>query len=684
MRFLLARVLALAALLPILPAAAQEPADPAPPSSADAEAHEDPEHAGALEEIVITASGHERSRFDVLQSTNVLAGDALDREARATLGDTLAQQPGVASTGFTAGASRPVIRGQDGPRVRVLQNGVATGDASTVSADHQVAAETLLVERIEVLRGAGTLRYGSSAIGGVVNVIDASIPSALPEGRADGALRGSYDLNADARDVAGALSAPLGAGFVLGLDGAYRRAGNVDIPGAAWTEAERAASGPAYGSDAVGDVPNSGYRAWNARAGGSRVFERGFIGLSYLRNESRYGVPVSEGDEPIDVDLAQNRYDAAGALDAALGPFESASFRYTRSDYQHTELEGEAPGTRFDNDENELRVELVQAPFAALDGVVGFQWHRRDFAAVGAEALLPPGAAQQVGLFVVEEWHAEPIGVEAGLRVEHTRADARGAPEREFTTFSLSLGASWNPSESTLIGVTYSRAERPPSPEELYSDGPHFATASFERGDATLDPEIAHGLELTGRWRGAHASASATFFYTHYDDFIFLQDTGDVEDDLPVRVYTATEARFLGVEFEGDADLAHFGDAVLKLRGALDLTRAERANGDDLPRIPPLRLRGELAFEGTHAEARLGFEWAARQEHIAAFERETDTHVFVNAGAAWRPLESLPGLSLRLDLRNLLDEEGRNHVSFLKERAPLPGRSARASVVLEL
>ncbi|HEU4431436.1 MAG TPA: TonB-dependent receptor, partial [Myxococcota bacterium] len=448
---------------------------------------------------MITASGHERSRFDLLQSTNVLSGEELERETRATLGDTLAREPGIAASGFTAGASRPVIRGQDGPRVRVLQNGVSTGDVSVVSADHAVSAEPLLVERIEVLRGAGTLRYGSSAIGGVVNVIDGSIPSELPEGGYDGVLSGSYDLNADERSAAGLLRGELGGGFVLSADGFFRRAGNTDIPGSSWTAAERAASGPAFGSDVRGDIPNSGQRTWNARLGGSRVWDAGFAGFSYTRNESRYGVPVSEEGEPIDIDLVQNRYDAAGAWGAELGPFARASLRFTRSDYEHTELEGEEPGTLFENDENELRAELTQKEWNALDGVVGFQWRSREFAAIGAEALVPPGDSQQYALFAVEEWHGEPVGVEAGLRVERTLADASGLPSRSFTTWSASLGASVTPTDSTLLGVTVSRTERPPTPEELYSNGPHFASGSFEVGDASLDPETAYGVEVTAR-----------------------------------------------------------------------------------------------------------------------------------------------------------------------------------------
>jgi iron complex outermembrane receptor protein len=296
---------------------------------------------------------------------------------------------------------------------------------------------------------------------------------------------------------------------------------------------------------------------------------------------------------------------------------------------------------------------------------------------------VPPGESRQYALFAVEEWHAEPFGLEAGMRVERTHADAVGMRSRELTTWSASLGASVTPTDASLLGVTFSRTERPPTPEELYSDGPHFASASFEVGDASLDPETAYGVELTARVRGEHASAGVTLYYTHFDGFIFLRDTGNIEDGLPERVYSAADARFFGVEIEGDADLAHFGEWVLKARGSLDVTRAERANGDDLPRIAPLRLRGEVALEGTHVDASLGFEWASRQGRIAAFERETDAYAFLDASVAWRPLERLPGFALRLDARNLLDETGRNHVSFLKEFAPLPGRSVRASARVE-
>ena len=370
-------------------------------------------------------------------------------------------------------------------------------------------------------------------------------------------------------------------------------------------------------------------------------------------------------------------------MNSGPSPFSGANFRFTHSDYQHAELEGDAIGTKFHNDESELRVELTQAEWNELDGVVGFQWRGREFAALGAEALVPPGDSSQTALFAVEEWHLEPVGFEAGFRVERTRTGALGARSRAFTSWSASLGASVTPSEATLLGVTLSRCERPPTPEELYSNGPHFASASFEIGSDALDPEIAYGVELTARWRGERASAGATFFYTHFADFIFLRDSGAFQDGLPEHVYTGADARFLGAEFEGELELAAWGDATLTLDGSLDLTRAERANGDDLPRIPPLRLRSGLALATTHIDANLGFEWAARQQRRASFERDTASYVFVNAGAAWRPLEQLPGLSLRLDARNLLDAKGRNHASFLKEFAPHAGRSVRASVGVE-
>jgi iron complex outermembrane receptor protein len=676
MRRLVASALALAAYSFIAPAGAQT-TENAPQE----EAHPAPESGSPLEEIVITASGHERTRFDVIQSTNVLTGDDLKREVRTTLGDTLANQPGIASTGFTAGASRPVIRGLDGPRVRVLQNGVSTGDVSNVSADHQVTSQPLLVDRIEVLRGAGTLRYGSNAIGGVVNVIDGSIPSELPQG-VEGAGDFGYDFNADA--VNGALAARTALGsFAVYADGSFQHAHDFEIPGSSWTKAERASSGPGFGSDAVGFAPNTSLRAASGRLGVSRIFEEGFLGASYTRVDSRYGVPVGEDGEPIDIDLHQNRYDGAGELRHEIGPFERASFRFTHSDYQHTELEGETPGTKFLNDENELRVELSQRAWHELDGVVGFQWHGKSFQAIGAEALVPPGHLRQYGLFGVEEWHGDPLSLEGGIRLEQTDVDAQGLRSRSFTTASVSLGASVTPIENLLVGVTLSRTERPPTPEELYSNGAHGASFSFEVGDPSLGPEVAYGAELTMHVKSERLTGSATFFYTYFRDFIFARDTGNVVDEFPERVYTATNAHFYGAELEAHAPLAEFGSARLSLDGSLDYTRAQRSSGDDLPRIPPLRVRATLALVSMHEDAYLGVEWAARQARVASFERPTDDYFFVNAGAAWRPLERIPGLSLRLDLRNLADAKGRNAVSFLKELAPLPGRSARVSVAVD-
>ncbi len=282
----------------------------------------------------------------------------------------------------------------------------------------------------------------------------------------------------------------------------------------------------------------------------------------------------------------------------------------------------------------------------------------------------------------MEEWHLEPVGFEAGLRVEQTRSDAEGQPKRDFTTWSLSLGSSYSPRDWLLLGVTFSRTERPPAPEELYTNGAHFASFSFEVGDPSLDPEVAYGVELTSRFKGERASAGVTFFYTHFDGFIFARDTGNVVDDLPERVYTGTDARFYGGELEGQLLLKEWGAVALTLRSTLDLTRGERANGDDLPRIPPLRLRGGLELTSTHVDGDLGFDYAAKQDRIAEFERDTDSYFFVNAGVGWRPLEQLPGLTLRLDARNLFDAKGRNHVSFLKEFAPLPGRSLRIAATM--
>ncbi len=642
-------------------------------------AHRGHQHDEALDELVVTFSGHERRRFDVIQGTSVLAEDELQREIQTTLGDTLAGQPGVVSTGFAPGASRPVIRGLDGPRLRVLQNGVSVVDASTTSPDHQVASDPLLAERIEVLRGAGTLRYGSNAVGGVVNVIDGRIAERPLDGPYQGAVGLHYGSNADDANAAGLLRAAAGP-LVFHAEGFVRRGHDLEVKGdplASRSRSDFDAQDPL--APASGRVPGTDVESHGGTLGASWVGEDGFFGLAYARLESDYGVPVPPEEPPaagIRIDLKQNRIDLGGGLRGSFGPFDSVGFRGVYGDYQHSEREGGKIVTTFLNRGHEARLEATQASFGNLDGSIGLQWRFEDRIAIGAEAFLPEHDAGQLALFVVEELHLDPVTVEAGLRIERTAIDAAGSlRDRGFTTVSASLGASYAVDADTLVGLSVARTERPPTGEELYSDGPHFATAGFEIGDVALDPETASSVELTFKRREGRLTGGLNLFYTRFDDFIFQRETGAFQDGLPERRYRQADADFYGLELDLAWTVyeAGWGSGVLDL--GYDLVRG-RASGRDLPRIPPARLRfgGELEFK--RLKLRLEGVFVGDQDDVAPLERPTDGHVLVNASATLRPFEDRD-LSLFVQARNLSDQRGRNHVSFLKERLPVAGRDIR-------
>ncbi len=640
---------------------------------------------GALDEIVVTISGHEKSRFDVIHGTNVLDGDDLRRQLEAGIGDTLSRQTGVSSTGFAPGASRPVIRGLGGPRVRVLQNGVGTVDASTTSEDHAVASEPLLAERIEVLRGAGTLRYGSSAVGGVVNVIDGRVPSRVPENGMEAVVEGGYGSAADERRAAGAANAavPLGPGhLVIHGDGFIRRTHDLEVPG--------------------GRVENSAVESHGGSGGLSFVGDDGFLGVSFSRGETVYGVPLGEeedeeghheeeehgdeehGHENVQIDGRQNRFDLASELRRDFGPFAAVAGRAVWADYQHTELEGGERGTVFENRGLEGRLELIQQPFGALDGVVGFQFLTRDFEAIGEEAFVPQTDTLQWGLFAVEELHLDPFTIEGGLRLERTEYDpSRGFGDASFTGVSASLGAAWEPTEEWILGASLSRTERAPSVEELFSDGPHLATGGFEIGDADLDEEVAWSLELTTRRRLGRLTGGLNLFYTRFEDFIFQQEAGGIEDGLPIRLYVQRDAMFHGAELDIAYELFETDAWTGILDLGADYVRGREHNGSDLPRIPPIRVRVGAEARSTWVDGRIEVLWVDDQSRVADGEAPTDDHTLLNASLSFRPMpEKRPDLSILLQGRNLTDEKARNHVSFLKDQLPLAGRDVRVSVRL--
>ncbi len=653
--------------------------------AANVTTHKDDAESTDFDEIIITAAPHARRRFDVIQGTNTLSNEDLERSLRSTIGETLAEMPGISSTYFGPGASRPVIRGLDGPRIRVLQNGLGVLDASVTSPDHAVLSAPLAARRVEVIRGAATLLYGSSAIGGVVNIDDGRIPKELPSDVAEGEIRGLYGSAADEKAASAGLSTSAGP-VAFRASGFFKAGGNVSIPGFAPSDA-LLADDPGLDPGPRGGAENTDLEAKGGTLGASWIGEDFVIGGAFAATDSNYGVPT-EPDEAIRIDLWQNRADVFASLDREFLVFERSDFRFAWADYRHVELEGEEEGTVFENLGYEGRLDLVQREVGDLHGTVGFQFLLRDFEAIGDEAFTPPSSTSEFGIFLVEEYHLDPVTLEAGLRYDRNSVESNALPGgRTFDSVSFSAGAGWSITDEILIGFLLSRTERAPTAEELLSDGPHLATFSYEIGDPDLKKESGLTFELTARKRGGRFSGGINFFYTRFDDFIFAQSQGLVDEDnagpgdLVLRQYLQTDADFYGGEVQGAYEFYQSDDLTGVLDLGLDWVRAGTRSGDDpLPRIPPLRIKAGIEARNPYADLRFEAFWVDAQNRVDDFELPTDSYVLLNLILTVHPFPDQRNVTLVLQGRNLLNQEARVHSSFLKDRLPLPGREAKLSL----
>jgi iron complex outermembrane receptor protein len=689
-----------------------------PPSQAP-QAVEDDFHGGpdASGQIVVSARGVRE--LDVLAGTSVLEGAELQREMNGQIGDVLEKLPGVSSTGFAPGASRPILRGFSGERVRTLIDGIGTIDISNTSDDHAVAIDPLTTQRIEVLRGPAVLLYGSQAIGGAVNVIDKRIPRSLLEKPFHFDALGSFASVNDQYQIGGSLDAPLGGGLVVHVDGGYRDAQNLSIPGFVVSDRLRAeilaeaeeeeeeghleeAAELREAADQRGVLPNSFARAWSANAGFAFFAGESSLGASIGWYDSDYGVPTrpgaghhheegeegeeeeEEGEEgPVTIGLKQFRADLRGELALGDGFLDRLITRVGYSDYTHTEFEGDEVGTVFDVDGIEARAEFVQNERGALRGSFGAQYYFRDFAAFGAEAFVAPNRTDQFALFALQEVGNGPVQVEAAGRFETTsvRSPALGI-DRDFDAFSGALGLAYETPAGLRFGINGTRVGRAPSAEELFANGPHIATQAFEIGDPTLGLEKAWGLEAYARGSVGPAEFSLAVFQNWFDDYIYLTETGEEEDGLPVFVYLQDDARYFGVEGELSVPFIRGEGFTLlaDLRG--EYVRAELEDGTPLPRIPPLSLLGALEAQTGPLDARVEVQWFAAQDRVAPFETPTDDFTFVNASVAWKPLAGDGSVTILGQVDNIFDVEGRRHASFTKDFVPLGGRNFKVSARL--
>ena len=691
----------------LLPAAAlaQDPTDPAftdtagggaaeapvPPPPASAQDHHDEE----AQTIVIT--GFRRNRGDILSGTSVLSADDLQRELRPTIGDTLARQPGVSATSFGPNASRPVLRGFQGERVRVLTDGIGSLDVSNTSVDHAVAINPLTAERIEVLRGPGALLFGSAAIGGVVNVIDARIPRRIPEQAVHVEAIGTYGSAADERSVNGTLDVPLGGGFVAHVDGNYSKTDDLEIGSFVLSRhlRQEALASPDPEVRALaelrGRLPNSAAETSDVAAGLAWIDGGSNAGFSVNRYDSRYGVPIRFALEPgaeaeaARIDIRQTRADLRAEIDTGDGFIDSVRLRGGYSDYRHDELEesGEI-GTTFFNEGYEARLEFAQRTTDGFGGGFGTQYFRRKLDVEGEEKFLPPNTTEQFGLFALESFILGPFRAEAGARYEHQKVSAKADPDignpamrRSFDAISGSVGASYALVDGIRIGLNLSHTQRAPSAEELYAGGPHAGTQAFELGDPNLDKEKSWGLEGTLKAVGDGYSLGASVFHSWFSDYIYEQRTGAFEDDLPVFQISQNDARYFGIELEGSVKLAQIGGFGINLDGVADYIRATIDEVGPAPRIPPLRLLGGIEAQGERLQARLEAERVFEQDRTADLETPTDGYTMVNASLSFQPFPDNKKTSLTLAFNNIFDVDARRHASFLKDFAPLAGRDIR-------
>ncbi len=673
-----------------------------------------------IEHVVVTAPLH-KSEAETAMPVITLAGDDLRNVVSSSLGETLSFEPGVSSTSFGPGVGKPVIRGQTGPRVLVLQNGLAIQDVSTLSPDHANAAEPFLAERIEVIKGPASLLYGNGAIGGVVNVIDGRIPDTVPEAPWGG-IAWRHNTVDDGNVTMFKLDAGAGS-MAFHLDGLYGENDDVSIPGEAIK-----IDGEMPEDNTDGYIGNSNGHNSSITAGTSWVQDWGYVGISASQLKDNYGIPQGahagheheDGEdggefhaEPdIRIDMEQQRFDLKSEIYHPLPWLEVNRLQLANTRYTHSELEGREVGTTFDNDAWVLRWEAVHHSLAGWHGAFGIDASTRDFAAAGEEVFVPESVTRNIGLFLLEDRHFDNWTLELGLRGEYQQVDPddKSLEQRSFATWSVSAGAIWSINEHNNLTLALSASQRAPYAEELYSNVvnlggdelvEHAATAAVEIGDPELDSETSNNLELGWTHFGERYSANVNLFYNNFSDYIYLENTGliynpgecsgavvcapEVADEgPPVLLYTQQAALFRGIEAELSVPLWKDSEGEFSLDFFGDYTRATLQDSDeDVPRMPPARLGAQFNIDLHNWSGFVRVHHGFEQDKPGANETPTAAYTRVDAGLFYSV--NLPSSTWQIFLKgnNLGNAEIRSSTSYLRDFAPEPGRGLELGLSLE-
>ncbi|MEQ9435704.1 MAG: TonB-dependent receptor [Hyphomonas sp.] len=672
--------------------------------------------------VIVTAPGPDRTADELIGNATVIEREDVLEMLAGSLGDTLDRQPGVSTTFFGQAASRPVLRGLGAERVQVLTNGIGVIDASAASPDHQVAADGIDAERIEILRGSAALAYGGQAIGGVVNVIDGLIVESLPEKPVSAELFGAYSSVNEGTELAGRAQFT-GGPLVFTLSASQRDFGDFDIPDFAESsrfraleEAEEAEhEGEEHEHDEEAEardtLENSFAETQTLAAGLSWIGDTTFLGIAVRQQTAEYGLPghgghehghdeeeegedhEEEGEESPFIDLEQTRVDIRGGISVNNGFLTDIVATLAIADYDHTEFEaqGEA-GTVYKSEGVEGRVEFGHT-LGDYSGAFGLQFIDKELSAFGDEAFITPTKTQSIGAFLYEtrEW-GNGLGVEGGLRIETVELDNTISGSVDFDLLSGSVGLHRHFESGVFFGGQLSYTERAPNESELFAFGPHLASEQFEVGNAALGKESGLNLEGTARWRGANGGIGINLFVTEFSDFVFLtpgliiEDGVEVDeaDDLPVFAFVQEDASFVGGEIYADYTFKNgLLSADWTFDASVDFVNADLDSGGNVPFIPPVTLNAGASADWGAWELGAAITVAGDQDDAGAGQLPTDGYTTLDLRAEVDLSDfgfGADGTEAFIEARNVTDEEVRYSTSVLKDVAPAPGQNIRVGI----
>lgn len=669
----------------------QAPAGVPTPGATPATPEPPPVAGPRYDEVVVTAAPIPRALSELAQPVSVVQGDELTLHQAPQLGEVLATQPGVSQSYFGPGASRPIIRGLGGDNIRVLENGLSTFDASAVSPDHAVSLEPMLTTKIEIVRGPAALLYGPTAIGGVVN----ALTNRIPDERIDAPIRGAAQARGNSVDLERAGVAYLEGGYgglAYHVDGFGRETNDLSIPGFARSERLRKAVPLEPGeTEARGTLPNSAIETHGGSGGISYIGSAGYIGLAPSYYHTHYGT-VAEPD--VTIGLNRLRLDFAGALTQPLPRLTTVKAKLALVDYDHTELEGDEPGTKFKNRGYDLRTEALHEPIGPLEGAVGFESVYSDFSALGDEAFLPKTQTNIQSVFLFEELRQGPVRLQAAGRIDyqgsHADADPQFGPAttKSFVTGGVSLGTIYTPVPNApyVLALSVEYTQRAPNVEELFANGPHLATDQFQVGDRNLSPQQSIGVDVAVRKTAGRLQGSISGFFNRFVDYIALLPNGETnpEFDLPVFQFANIAAYFAGMEVEATYTLFERGPHRVDVNAKADYVQAQDLSNDQpLPFIPPFRFGAGAKYSWHALQTSLSVFRAIPQYRVPDGSQcspdfpsaclPTDGYTLLNASATYPIAVGPTTVNLFLRGFNLLNQKAREASSVLKDVAPLPG-----------